>query len=93
MNVKETVIAQFGGSRPPLGKRWNLHGELVDNEKEKMLISEVARLIDEGHSQNSVAQILSAQGYTNRIGHPIQRQNVYTILRKIREQEGEIELA
>ena len=87
MKDKEIEIAQFGGSRPPLGKRWNLHGELVVDEKEQRLIDEVVKLINDGHSQNSVAQILAAQGYTNRIGRPIQRQNVYTILQKIRSQE------
>ena len=74
-----------GGGRPPIGKKWSLTGELVDHEEEQNLISKVRILREAGHSQNTIARILSDEGYTNRVGGQLQRHNILLSLIHISE--------
>ena len=88
MDINNSDSLRFGGGgRPPIGKKWSLTGELVDHEEEQNLISKVRILREAGHSQNTIARILSDEGYTNRVGGQLQRHNILYILQKIKEDE------
>ena len=79
---------KVGGNRPPLGSKWNIDGELVPNDEEIRLFEEVRVRREQGHSYRRIATDLSREGWTNRIGNPLNDDNVITIAKRLRSSHG-----
>jgi len=57
-------------------------GYLIEEPKEKEILTEMCHLFDEGLSFRQIADVLKEQGHVNRKGKPFQHMSLYRILRR-----------
>ena len=64
---------------PPYGYRWE-NGQLIPHPKESAVIAMAQQLKANGFSYSQIAEVLAANGYTNRNGNAFCRQDIHQLL-------------